>query len=108
MANPVRTLTPAYAACLRCPPSPTAVTQISQLSDSRVEKLEKAFKRGQKVRARVIGHRLMDGLASLTLKPSVLDQAYLSFEEIRRARKEPVVENRVTSHLSGVSPRLRR
>lgn len=57
--------------------------QISQLSDSRVEKLEKAFKRGQKVRARVIGHRLMDGLAALTLKPSVLDQAYLSFEEIR-------------------------
>lgn len=71
---------------LSSPCRPSFPSQISQLSDSRVEKLEKAFKRGQKVRARVIGHRLMDGLASLTLKPSVLDQAFLSFEEIRCVR----------------------
>jgi rRNA biogenesis protein RRP5 len=43
---------------------------VSQLSDERVEKVEKKFKVGRRVNVRVIGHRLLDGVVSVSLKSS--------------------------------------
>jgi rRNA biogenesis protein RRP5 len=40
-------------------------------ADEHVDKLEKRFKVGNKVRARVVGHRALDGVANVSLKPSV-------------------------------------
>lgn len=51
-----------------------AFAHVSNLADGRVERVDKAFKVGQAVRARVIGFRLVDGLALVSLKPSVLKQ----------------------------------
>lgn len=42
--------------------------QISNVSDEHTEKLEKKYKVGKKVQARVIGHRVMDALAIASLK----------------------------------------
>ncbi len=38
------------------------------MSEQHVDKLEKKFKPGQKVRARVIGKQSMDGMATATMK----------------------------------------
>lgn len=42
--------------------------QISNVSDEHIAKLEKKYTTGKKVRARVIGHRVMDALATASLK----------------------------------------
>lgn len=42
--------------------------QISNVSDTRIEKLEKKFPVGKKVRGRVIGHRVMDVLSIASMK----------------------------------------
>ena len=47
---------------------------ISAVADERVDKLDKAMRPGQREAARVIGARLMDGLAVLSLKPSAVEQ----------------------------------
>lgn len=41
------------------------------------------FKAGQAVRARVVGARPMDGLAVLSLKPSVVDLGVASYADVR-------------------------
>lgn len=41
-----------------------------------------AFKTGQTVRARVVGARPLDGLAVLSLKPSVVDAELASHAEV--------------------------
>ena len=51
---------------------------VSQLSDERVEKVEKKFKIGRSVSVRVIGHRLLDGVVSVSLKSSVMAQPFFS------------------------------
>ncbi|KAL4852689.1 rRNA biogenesis protein RRP5 [Chlorella vulgaris] len=58
-------LTPGYA-------------HISNLGEDKVEDIGKRFRPGQKLRARVLGFRPMDGLAVLSLKPSVVDSHILS------------------------------
>ncbi|PRW20900.1 RRP5-like protein [Chlorella sorokiniana] len=55
---------------------------ISNLADSKVEDLT-AYRPGQRVRARVLGFRPMDGLAVLTTKPSVVDQSVASVADLR-------------------------
>ena len=57
------------------PPPPSGFVHISNVSDGRDDApLDKRYKAGQAVRARVIGFRLVDGLATLSMKKSVLDQ----------------------------------
>ncbi|KAJ7541483.1 hypothetical protein O6H91_10G061600 [Diphasiastrum complanatum] len=56
---------------------------ISNVSDEHVEKLEKNFKEGKKVRGRVIGYRLMDDLAIISLKQSVLEQLLLCHSDVK-------------------------
>ena len=55
---------------------------VSQLSDERIEKVEKKFKVGRSVNVRVIGHRLLDGLVSVSLKSSVMAQPFFSLDEL--------------------------
>ena len=59
---------------LDLPSGASGFAHISDVADDRVEKLDKVLKRGQKVPARVIGSRPMDGLAVLSLKPSLVEQ----------------------------------
>jgi hypothetical protein len=73
----VKRVDPALGLLLELPASPApapAFAHVSNLSDERVDKPEKAFRPGQAVRARVIGFRLVDGLALVSLKESVLKQ----------------------------------
>jgi hypothetical protein len=69
----------AAAAAAAAGPSVPGFAHISNLSDKQIEKVEERFRPGQRVRARVTGHRPMDGLAVLSLKPSVVDQHVLSY-----------------------------
>jgi rRNA biogenesis protein RRP5 len=55
---------------------------ISAVADSRVEKLEKKFKRGQEVEARVVGSRPLEDCAVLSLKPSVLRAAFFGYADV--------------------------
>ena len=55
---------------------------ISDAADEHLDKLEKRFKVGKKVRARVIGSRAMDSVATVSCKSTVLDQPFLSLEEL--------------------------
>lgn len=76
-AATVRRVDPALGLLLELPASPSpcaAFAHVSNLADGRTERPEKVFKAGQAVRARVIGFRLVDGLALVSLKPSVLSQ----------------------------------
>lgn len=73
----VQRVDPALGLLLQLPASPApapAFAHVSNLGDVRIEKVDKAFKVGQEVKARVIGFRLVDGLALVSLKPSVLSQ----------------------------------
>ena len=45
--------------------------QISDVSDKHIERLHEKFKDGKTVKGKVIGKRLMDGLAVVTLKVSL-------------------------------------
>lgn len=47
---------------------------ISDVADEKVNNLEKVLQVGQTEDARVIGSRLMDGLAVVSLKPSAVEQ----------------------------------
>lgn len=58
---------------------------ISSVSDEHIAKLEKKYTVGKKVRARVIGHRVMDALAIASLKESVVDQLLLSHADVQPA-----------------------
>jgi rRNA biogenesis protein RRP5 len=55
---------------------------LSALSDDRLASVEAKFRAGQVVRARVVGFRPVDGLAVVSLKPSVVDQSLLSVADV--------------------------
>ena len=55
---------------------------ISDAADDRVDKLERRFRVGKTVRARVVGHRALDGVAVVSCRPSTLDQPFLSLDEL--------------------------
>lgn len=56
---------------------------ISNASDQHIEKLQKKFKEGKLVKGRVIGLRLIDGLAVVTLKESKVKQDLLGYEDVK-------------------------
>ncbi|KAG1654779.1 hypothetical protein FOA52_007439 [Chlamydomonas sp. UWO 241] len=56
---------------------------ISNVTDGREDApLEKSFKAGQSLKARVIGFRLVDGLATLSMKQSVVDHEVVSYASL--------------------------
>ncbi|CAM6099604.1 unnamed protein product [Calypogeia fissa] len=82
----VRRVDPTLGLLLELPskPTPTAgYVHISNASDEHIEKLEKKFSEGRKVKARVTGFRMMDGLAIVSLKKTVLDQLLLSHTDVK-------------------------
>ncbi len=88
---------------------------ISNLADQKIDKLEGRYRPGQVVGARVIGLRPMDGLASLSLKPSVLEQTFLSPGDVNPGMKvtgtvvkseEGALIVALTSHLKALVPGL--
>ncbi|KAG6542156.1 hypothetical protein Mapa_016388 [Marchantia paleacea] len=65
-------------------PNPSAAyVHISNASDGHIDKLEKKFTEGKKVKARVTGFRIMDGLAVASLKTAVLEQLILSHADVK-------------------------
>eukprot|EP00850_Spirogloea_muscicola_P003615 SM000014S00403 [mRNA] locus=s14:1118681:1131628:- [translate_table: standard] len=81
----IRRIDPVVGMLLELPKEPKAgagYVHISNAAEERVDKLEKSFKVGQKVRTRVIGLRPMDALAILSMKASVIDQLLLSPSDI--------------------------
>ena len=105
------------------PPPPSGFVHISNVSDGRDDApLDKRYKAGQAVRARVIGFRLVDGLATLSMKKSVLDQqvcvcvgGYSSWENqiesvlqlcAHPAQRHPLRHRRPPSHFSTLTPPL--
>ena len=66
---------------------------ISDASDGRVEKLEKAFKVNATARCRVVGRRAADGVSVVSCRRSVIEQPFLSADELEpgmRVRGEVV------------------
>ena len=55
---------------------------ISDASDGRVEKIEKHFKTNARVRCRVVGRRAADGVSVVSCRRSVVDQPFLSTDEL--------------------------
>eukprot|EP00798_Chlamydomonas_sp_ICE-L_P000495 gene495-1901_t len=56
---------------------------VSNVSDERTEKpLDKMFKVDEKVTTRVIGFRLVDGLATVSMKKSVVEQQVVSYKDM--------------------------
>lgn len=52
------------------------------VSDGHVERLERTFKEGELVKARVIGRKPIEGICSVSLKKSVVEQRFFSFSEL--------------------------
>lgn len=55
---------------------------VSNISDEHVKEVEAALKLGQVVKGRVIGYRLLDGLALVALKPSVVEHNVLGIRDV--------------------------
>jgi hypothetical protein len=56
---------------------------ISNVSDNKVDKLEKHYKAGRsKVECRVTGFSWLDGLVTLTMKPSALATQVMVYEDV--------------------------
>lgn len=65
-------------------PVPTpGFVNIKDASDDGLQKLEKRFKKGSKVRARVLGFRFTEGIALATLKVSVLEQSVFHYSDVK-------------------------
>ncbi|KAK9832620.1 hypothetical protein WJX81_004603 [Elliptochloris bilobata] len=64
-------------------PVAAGYAHISNVADTKIDKLDKAFKVGQVVRARVVGTRPMDALAVLSLRPSVVESGVASYADVR-------------------------
>jgi rRNA biogenesis protein RRP5 len=65
--------------------SAAAYIHISNVSDEHVAKLGKKYCVGKKVCARVVGFRVMDGLAIASLKDSVVEQLLISHADVKPA-----------------------
>ena len=88
-----------------------AFAHISNVSDTKVsaEDLGKKFKPSQVVRCRVIGFREVDGLASVSLKPSVVDGSLLDISELQAGVKVSGIVDSIDSSVMTVrlSPHLK-
>ncbi len=83
---------------------------ISNISDKqKIEDLAKRFKQGQVVKCRVVGFRQLDGLANVSLKPTVVDGSLLDISELQAGVKvSGVVESIDTSVMTvRLSPHLK-
>lgn len=85
------------------------------VSDKQTRKLEKECSEGEKVRARVIGRKPIEGACSLSLKKSVVDQRFFSMGELAPGMKvsgtiEHVDGNgafiKISDHVRGLCPLL--
>ncbi|GMH18742.1 hypothetical protein Nepgr_020583 [Nepenthes gracilis] len=63
-------------------PSPAYVT-MSNVSDEEVQKLEKKFKEGSLVRARILGYRHLEGLAMGILKASAFEGSVFTHSDVK-------------------------
>ena len=63
--------------------SAVAFVHVSNISEAPIKNLEKQYKCGQAVKARVIGHRLVDGVAVGTMRPDVVEQQLLSHSDVK-------------------------
>ncbi len=89
---------------------------ISNISDTqKIDDLAKRFKQGQVVKCRVVGFRQLDGLANVSLKPTMVEGSLLDISELRAGVKvSGVVESidssavtvRLSPHLKAVVPAL--
>jgi rRNA biogenesis protein RRP5 len=89
---------------------------ISNISDTqKIDDLAKRFKPGQVVKCRVVGFRQLDGLANVSLKPTVVDGSMLDISELRAGVKlSGVVDSidasamtvKLSPHLKAVVPAL--
>eukprot|EP00890_Picochlorum_soloecismus_P005949 jgi/Picsp_1/6355/NSC_03704-R1_protein rrp5 homolog len=88
---------------------------ISNLADTKVEDIGSKFKCGQLLKCRVIGLRPIDGLASVSLKPSVVESSILDLSDISIGLKvngivekidEKAIFLRLAPHLKGMVPTL--
>lgn len=75
-------------------PPAVGFAHVSSIGDKRVERLDKALRIGKLVKARVMGSRPFEGVASVTLKPSVVDKAV---EGIRDLQPGGIVSGSVSS-----------
>jgi rRNA biogenesis protein RRP5 len=92
-----------------------AYAHISNLSDKKVEDIQRRFKLGQLVPCRVIGLRPIDGLASVSLKPSVIEGTLVDISEIKPGLRvtgivekvdETCLKLRLSPHLRAHVPAL--
>ena len=60
---------------------------ISDASDGHLEKLEKVFKVGSSVKCRVLGRRPVDGISTVSCRKSVIDQPFLTMDELQPGMK---------------------
>eukprot|EP01018_Ginkgo_biloba_P021204 Gb_10495 [translate_table: standard] len=65
-------------------PIPTpGYVNILDVSDEHIQKLEKKFQKGSRVRARILGFRYIEGVALATLKTSLLEQSVFNHSDIK-------------------------
>lgn len=65
-------------------PIPTpAYVNVSDVADKEVKKLEKNFKEGSKVRARILGFKHLEGLATGTLKASAFEGSVFTHSDVK-------------------------
>ena len=89
---------------------------ISNISDTqKIDDLAKRYKQGQVVKCRVIGFRQVDGLANVSLKPTVVDGSLLDVSELRAGVKvtgvvdsidQSVITVRLSPHIKALVPAL--
>ncbi|KAJ3090994.1 hypothetical protein HK102_001993 [Quaeritorhiza haematococci] len=61
----------------------SAYVHISRVADSRISKFDKRHKAGSKHPARVIGFDHLDGLVHVSLQPSVIDQPFMRYDDLK-------------------------
>ncbi len=86
-----------------------AYAHISNLSDKDINDIRSHFRPGQVVKCRVIGSRPMDGIASVSLKPSVVEGSLFDMTEIKPGMKITGIVNKVDDNaiVLQISPHLR-
>ena len=60
----------------------TGYVHISRVADGRIDHLERKFKVGQAVASRILGFSSLDGIANLSLRPSIVNAAVLRYEDL--------------------------
>ncbi|KAL5545605.1 hypothetical protein UlMin_005292 [Ulmus minor] len=65
------------------PVSTPAYVSISDVAEDEVRKLEKKFKEGSRVRARILGLRHLEGLATGTLKASAFEGSVFTHSDVK-------------------------